>query len=70
MSRRVVTVIGTLAGAALFAYAVRSVGVAEILEGVRRVGWGLVAILALEMSQELFMDMVKRQSMLHFQHAN
>ena len=45
--RRIVTVVGTLAGAALFAYAVRSVGVAEILQGVRRVGWGLVAILAL-----------------------
>jgi len=47
MSRRVVTVVGTLAGAALFAYAVRSVGVAEIAQGVQRVGWGLVVILAL-----------------------
>src|SRR5436190_12960741 len=45
--RRVVTVVGTIAGAALFAYAVRSVGVTEILEGIQRVGWGLVIILAL-----------------------
>lgn len=34
-------------GAALFAYAVRQVGVASLAEGVRRVGWGLVAILIL-----------------------
>ncbi len=45
--RRIVTVVGTLAGAALFAYAVRSVGGAAILQGVRRVGWGFVVILAL-----------------------
>ena len=45
--RRIATVVWTLAGAALFAYAVRSVGVAEILQSVRRVGWGLVVILAL-----------------------
>ena len=46
-SRRILTVVGTLAGAALFAYAVRSVGGAAILQGVRRVGWGFVIILAL-----------------------
>ncbi len=46
-SRRIVTVVGTLAGAALFAYAVRSVGGAAIVEGVQRVGWGLLVILAL-----------------------
>jgi hypothetical protein len=45
--RRVVTVVGTLAGAALFAYAVRRVGGAAILQGVQRVGWGLLVILAL-----------------------
>jgi hypothetical protein len=35
------------AGAALFAYAVRRAGVSEIAEAIRRVGWGLVLILAL-----------------------
>jgi hypothetical protein len=46
-SRRIVTVVGTLAGAALFAYSVRAVGWPAILEGIQRVGWGLVVILAL-----------------------
>ena len=36
-----------LAGLALFAYAVRRAGVAEIVDGIQRVGWGLLAILAL-----------------------
>lgn len=35
-----------LIGAALFVYAVRRAGVSEIVEAVRRVGWGLVLILA------------------------
>jgi hypothetical protein len=34
-------------GTALFVYAVRQAGVAEILDGVARVGWGLLAIVAL-----------------------
>ena len=46
-SSRLVTLLGGLAGAALFAYAVERAGTAEIVDGVRRVGWGLVAILAL-----------------------
>jgi hypothetical protein len=37
----------SLAGVGLFAYAVRSAGVDEILDGVRRVGWGLAAVLGL-----------------------
>ena len=37
----------TAAGAALFIYVVRRVGVADILEGIQRIGWGLAAILAL-----------------------
>ena len=45
--RRIVTVVGTLVGAALFAYAVRSVGGAAIVQGIQRVGWGLGVILAL-----------------------
>jgi len=45
--RRLLTVAYTLGGAALFAYVVRRAGVGEILEGIRRVGWGLVVILAL-----------------------
>jgi hypothetical protein len=36
-----------LGGLILFAYAVRSVGLSAISDGVRRVGWGLAAILAL-----------------------
>ena len=46
-ARRAITVAGTLAGATLFAYAVRSVGGVEIVAGIQRVGWGLVVILAL-----------------------
>ena len=45
--RRLLTAAYTLVGAALFAYVVRHTGVAEILEGIQRVGWGLAAILAL-----------------------
>jgi len=46
-SSRLVTLAGGLAGAALFAYAVERAGTAEIVDGVRRVGWGLVVILGL-----------------------
>jgi len=42
-----VTLASALAGAALFAYAVRRAGIADILDGIRRVGWGLVLILGL-----------------------
>jgi hypothetical protein len=45
--RLALTVGATLGGAALFAYAVRAADVGEILRGIQRVGWGLVAILAL-----------------------
>jgi hypothetical protein len=44
---QVVAVAAAVVGAALFAYAVRKAGVAEILDGIRRVGWGLAVILAL-----------------------
>ena len=43
----IVTAAGVILGAALFAYAVNSVGVDALSDGVRRVGWGLAAILAL-----------------------
>jgi hypothetical protein len=46
-SSRLLTLAGGLAGAALFAYAVERAGAGEIADGVRRVGWGLLAILAL-----------------------
>lgn len=46
-SSRLVTLVGGVAGAILFAYAVNRAGFAEILDGIRRVGWGLLAILAL-----------------------
>ena len=45
--QRLLTVVAALIGAALFVYAVRRAGVAEIVEAVRRVGWGLLLILAL-----------------------
>ncbi|MSO45964.1 MAG: hypothetical protein EXQ59_04265 [Acidobacteria bacterium] len=45
--RRLLTAACTLGGAALFAYVVRRTGVAEILGGIQRVGWGLAAILVL-----------------------
>src|SRR5688500_10300348 len=41
------TGVTALGGLVLFAYAVRGVGLASILDGVRRVGWGLLPILAL-----------------------
>jgi hypothetical protein len=37
----------TVGGAALFAWVVRRTGPADILDGIQRVGWGLLAILAL-----------------------
>jgi hypothetical protein len=47
-SRRVVTAACTAGGAALFFYVVRRAGVADIIDGIQRVGWGLVAVLALQ----------------------
>jgi hypothetical protein len=41
------TGVAALGGLVLFAYAVRSVGLSAISDGIRRVGWGLVPILAL-----------------------
>lgn len=45
--RRLLTVAYTVGGAALFAWVVRRSGVGEILDSIRGVGWGVVAILAL-----------------------
>lgn len=45
--RHLLTATYAAAGAALFAYVVRRAGVAEIVEGIQRVGWGLAVILAL-----------------------
>jgi hypothetical protein len=45
--QRVLSIAAAVAGAALFAYAVRKAGVADILDGIRRVGWGLALVLAL-----------------------
>jgi hypothetical protein len=41
------TLASALAGAALFAYAVRRAGVTDIIEWIQRIGWGLVVILGL-----------------------
>ena len=45
--RHLLTIACTLGGAILFAYVIRSTGTADIAEGIRRVGWGLVTILVL-----------------------
>jgi lysylphosphatidylglycerol synthase-like protein len=45
--QHLITLVSALAGAALFAYAVRRAGVADIVDGIGRVGWGLVVILGL-----------------------
>ena len=45
--RHLIATLAALAGAALFAYAVERAGVSDILDAIRRVGWGLVLILAL-----------------------
>ena len=45
--RQLLALVGAVAGSVLFAYAVRSAGVADILDGIRRVGWGLIPILML-----------------------
>ena len=45
--RHVVTAAAALGGLALFAWAIRQAGYAEVLDGVRRVGWGLVPVCAL-----------------------
>ncbi|HEY6363066.1 MAG TPA: lysylphosphatidylglycerol synthase transmembrane domain-containing protein, partial [Vicinamibacterales bacterium] len=44
---RLVTLLGGVVGAILFAYAVDRAGTAEIVDGIRGVGWGFLAILAL-----------------------
>ena len=44
-TKRSLTLAGALGGLVLFTYAVRRAGVGEIVDGVGRVGWGLVPIL-------------------------
>ena len=48
LRRRILVGVCTIGGLALFAYVVRRAGVAEIVDGIQRVGWGLTAILALQ----------------------
>jgi hypothetical protein len=45
--QRVLAVASALGGLLVFAYAVRRAGFDEIVDGIRRVGWGLVPILVL-----------------------
>jgi hypothetical protein len=45
--QRVLAVVAALGGAVLLAYAVRRAGVNEIVESMRRLGWGVLAIVAL-----------------------
>lgn len=44
---RAVPVLAAIAGGALFYWAVRSAGVPDILDGIRRVGWGVGIVIAL-----------------------
>jgi hypothetical protein len=46
-SGRILTLFGAVLGSILFAYALQRAGTADILDGIRRVGWGLLAVLAL-----------------------
>jgi hypothetical protein len=41
-----------LLGLALFAWSVRSAGTANIIDGIRRTGWGFLAILALSSARQ------------------
>ena len=45
--RPVLSALAGLGGLALFVYSVREVGARQILDGVARVGWGLIPVLAL-----------------------
>jgi len=45
--RHALTIAAALSGVALFAYAVQRAGVDEIIDGIRKVGWGLLPILGL-----------------------
>jgi hypothetical protein len=45
--RHVLAAVAALGGIVLFAYAIRDVGWVDVAAGIRRVGWGLVAILAI-----------------------
>jgi hypothetical protein len=47
MKRHLLTILAALGGLILFGYAVRRAGVAEIADGIRQVGWGLLPILGL-----------------------
>ena len=46
--RRLLTLACTIGGATLFAYVVQRAGVAEIVDGIQRVGWGLALVLAFQ----------------------
>ncbi len=46
-NRRALSLAAAALGVALFVYAVRRAGVTEIVDGVRRVGWGLLLIIGL-----------------------
>jgi hypothetical protein len=45
--QHVLSLAAALGGIILFAWAARRAGISEILDGIRRVGWGLIPILAL-----------------------
>jgi hypothetical protein len=43
--RRLITLVGAVAGSVLFAFAIERAGAGDIVDGIRRVGWGLLAII-------------------------
>jgi glycosyltransferase 2 family protein len=45
--RQLVSIAAALGGLVLFGWAARRAGVSEIIDGIRRVGWGLIPILAI-----------------------
>src|SRR5262245_50499951 len=45
--RHVLTIAAALGGVVLFGYAVQRAGIAEIVDGIRKVGWGLIPIVGL-----------------------
>lgn len=47
MRPRLITIVAAVGGLVLFAVAVRQAGAGEIADGIRRVGWGLVPVIAL-----------------------
>jgi hypothetical protein len=71
---RAFSLIAAALGLALFVYAVRRAGVAEILDGIRRVGWGLLLIIGLGgarfiLRAQCWRLCIRKDAQLTFRHA-